>query len=114
MKDNSTFLLGVKKFFRDKRNIILVILISLVFSLILFGFSYIKSINNYWDNSMKKLVDYRTYIVTFDKQKYNLNTAIEKLKSYEHVVEVFDEKSYLISMTVKDDKIVKDKNNGQF
>ena len=114
MKDNSTFLLGVKKFFRDKRNIILVILISLVFSLILFGFSYIKSINNYWDNSMKKLVDYRTYIVTFDKQKYNLNTAIEKLKSYEHVVEVFDEKTYLISMTVKDDKIVKDKNNGIF
>ncbi len=114
MKNNLIFFLGIKNFFRDKRNIILIILISLIFSLILFCLSYAKSINNYWNESTTKLVDYRTYIVTFDNQKYNLSTAIKKLKSYKHVVEVFEEKSYLISMTVKDNEIVKDKNNGIF
>ena len=114
MENNSTFFLGMKIFFRDKRNIILIILISLIFSLILFCFSFAKSINDYWNDSTTKLVDYRTYVVSFDNQKYNLNTAIEKLKSYKHVVEVFKEESYLISMTVKDNEIVKDENNGIF
>lgn len=114
MENNSIIFIGIKNFFRDKRNIISIILISLIFSLILFCFSYTKSINNYWDDSIMKLVDYRTYVVNFDDQKYNVESAIKKLKSYEHIIEVFDEKSYLISMSVRDDEIVDNKDNGIF
>lgn len=114
MKNNSIAFIGIKNFIRDKKNIISVILISLIFSLILFCFSYAKSIHNYWDDSVTKLVDYRTYIVSFDSQKYDVKSAIKKLKGYNHVVEVFDEESYLISMKVRDDEIVKNKENGIF
>lgn len=114
MKNNSIVFIAIKNLFRDKRNIISVILISLIFSLILFCFSYTKSINNYWNDSVTKLVDYRTYIVSFDEQKYDVDSAIKKLKSYDHVVEVFDEESYLISMTVRNDEIVDNKKNGIF
>ncbi len=114
MENKSIAFLGIKNYIRDKRNIISTIFISLIFSLILFCFAYAKSIHNYWDDSVTKLVDYRTYIVSFDDQKYNIKSAIKKLKDHNHVVEVFDEESYLISMKVRDDEILKDKGNGIF
>lgn len=98
---------------RDKKNILNIILISFAFALIILCFSIQESLYNYWDSSVKKLVDYRTYVVSFNKKKYNSNEAIKKLKKINHIVEAFDEKSYLISMKVNDKKITSE-NNGIF
>lgn len=110
MKIKKIFNISKKNFVRDKKNIISIILIGTIFSLIQFCFSFCESLNTYWNDSVEKLVDYRTYVVSFDNTKYNATTAIEKIKGYSNVVEVFDESSYLISMNVNDKSIVKDEN----
>ena len=61
--------ISFKNFIRDKKNIISVILIGLIFALNLFCFSFKKSLNDYWNDSVKKLIDYRTYIVSYDREK---------------------------------------------
>ena len=111
MKFKELSTISFKNFIRDKKNIISIILIGLMFALVILCFSFRESLNNYWDESIGKLVDYRTYVVSVDKEKYKMSEAIKKLKSYNHVVEVFDETSYLISMKVQDNNIVS-KDNG--
>ena len=111
MKLNALFVVSLKKFIRNKKNIKNIIIISLMFSLIILCFSFKESLNNYWKDSVKKLVDYRTYIVNFDKSKYTPEEAIMQLKSYDHVIEAFDESSYLISMKVQDDDNVPSDNS---
>lgn len=106
MKLKNVLNISFNQFIRDKKNIISVVLISFMFALVLLCFSFKKSLNNYWNDSVGKLVDYRTYIVKFNKEKYDVNSAIEKLKTYNHVVETFDESSYLISMKLNDSNIV--------
>lgn len=105
---------SIINFVRDKKHIISIVLISVIFALVILCFSFRKSLNDYWNSSVEKLVDYRTYVVNFDEQKYNVETAIEKAKTYTHVVEAFDESSYLISMKVNDKNIVSSDDNGIF
>ena len=112
MKLKDLINISYKNFSKDKKNIISIIVISIMFSLIMLCFSIRKSLDNYWSGSVKKLVDYRTYVVTFDNSKYNEKTAISKLKKYSHIVEAFDDSSYLISMKPSDKKQAK--NSGIF
>lgn len=107
--------IGFKNALRDSKNIILIVLIGFILSIIMICFSFKSSLNEYWNGSILKLVDYRTYIVKYDPSKYNKENAIKKLKEYEHVEEVFDESSYFISMKVDDKSFVNDNNkNGIF
>lgn len=106
MKIKSYCNIGIKNLFRDKKNIIEILLIGLIFSLIIFCMSFRKSLNSYWSDSVKKLIDYRTYIIDFDISKYNIDEAKIKLKNYNHVIEVFEQSSYLISMNIKDNFIL--------
>ena len=103
--------ISLKNFIRDKKNLFNILLLGLTFALIMLCLSFAKSLHNYWNESVKKLIDYRTYVVTFDRNKYNVTTAIEKLESYEHVIKAYDESSYLISMKVTDKKITAKDNN---
>lgn len=105
---------SIRNLVRDKKNIISIVFISIIFALIILCFSFKESLNDYWNSSVEKLVDYRTYVVNFDKKKYNVKTAIEKVKSHSHVIEAFDESSYLISMRVNDKNIVSTNDNGIF
>lgn len=113
MKYNNLISLSLKNLIRDKKNLISIIIISFAFALVILCFSMQESLHSYWDTSVKKLVDYRTYVVSFDKKKYTSNDAIKKVKGINHVVESFDEKSYLVSMRVKNKKITS-ANNGIF
>ncbi len=111
MKNKYLATIGFKNFIRDKKNIVSILLIGLMFALTLLCFSFKKSLNNYWNNTVKKLVDYRTYIVRFNNKKYDIDSVIEKIKSYNHVVDAFDEISYMISMRVMDTGIVNENNS---
>ena len=78
--------IGFKNALRDSKNIILIVLIGFILSIIMICFSFKSSLNEYWNGSILKLVDYRTYIVKYDPSKYNKENAIKKLKEYEHVL----------------------------
>ena len=113
IKIKNIYFIGFKNFIKDKLNIFSIVIMALTFALLILSFSFQKSLNNYWNESVKKLVDYRTYLVAYSN-KYSKEEAIEKLKNYDHVIDVFDMSSYLISMKVKDEDIVKNKDNGIF
>jgi hypothetical protein len=106
MKLKNLIKLAFKNFIRDKKNIINILLISITFVFVTVCFSFKESINSYWNESVKKLIDYRTYIVQFDTDRYTMNSAINKLKQQEHIVEAFSPESYLITMKLDDDEIL--------
>lgn len=111
MKKIKNFInIGIKNFIRDKKNILSIFTTSIILALVLFCISFSKSLNTYWDETVKKLVDYRTYLISYDKEKYDLDSAIKKLRKYEHVIAVEDESSYVISMSIKDKDIPSDNN----
>ena len=102
---------ALKNFFKAKKNIYNILIVGLLFSLIIFSFSFKESLQNYWNSSVEKLVDYRTYIIQYDTSKYNEEEAIKKLKNYKHIVASYNLSSYLISMSVKNDSEVPSDNH---
>lgn len=58
MNFNDSFYYSLKYYFRNKKELITTFLVAIVLSLIIFAFSFHKSLNKYWDDSMTKLVDY--------------------------------------------------------
>jgi ABC-type antimicrobial peptide transport system permease subunit len=102
MKIVDLIALGLKNFISDNRKIINIILLTMCFILVLISISYSAAIQDYWNNSVKKLVDFRTYYVYYDTNKYSESEAITKLKTTEHVVDVATSASYLISMKAND------------
>ncbi len=111
MKFSSLFLTGLKNFIKDKKNIINIFVFGLIFALVMLCFSFRKSLNNYWNDSVKKLVDYRTYVARYDSSRYNLSDAIDRIKTHNHIVGAFDRSSFLISMKVQDNTITLEDNN---
>lgn len=113
MNFNDSFYYSLKYYFRNKKELITTFLVAIVLSLIIFAFSFHKSLNKYWDDSMTKLVDYRTFFVYYDDTLYDENRAIEKLKKYNHIESISPFSSYLIPMTAND-YIADDKNSSFF
>lgn len=94
--------IGFKEFVSNNKKVINIILLTICFILVLISISYSQSIKDYWNNSAKKLVDFRTYYVYYDTSKYTEQDAIKFLKNQDHIVDVATSASNLISMTATD------------
>lgn len=94
--------IGFKEFISNNKKVINIILLTICFILVLISISYSQSIKDYWNNSAKKLVDFRTYYVYYDTSKYTEQDAIKFLKNQDHIVDVATSASNLISMTATD------------
>lgn len=108
-----SFQYSFKYFCRNKKILIMSLLISISLSLIIFSFSFHKSVNDYWTDSVTKLVDYRTFFVYYDSNDYDEKTAMEKLKQHNHIESVSPFSSYLITM-IANDYVQSDKNSAFF
>lgn len=111
MQYKSILNLSFKETFRNKQSYIYIMLISISFSLIILSVSFSKSLDKYWSESVKKIVDYRTYLVSYDQEKYDTKSAIEALKKYKYVEDSFELSGHIISMRIKEHDMVKNKNN---
>ncbi len=94
--------LSCKNFKNNQKRFISIILIALSASLVFFAISYNQAIHNDWENKRKSLVDFRTYFVIYDSQKYTQKEAIDKLEQYQYVSGAASSSSYLISMIAND------------
>ena len=109
MQYKSILNLSFKETFRNKQNYIYIMLISISFSLVILSVSFTKSLDKYWSESVKKIVDYRTYLVSYDQEKYDTKSAIEALKKYKYVEDSFKLSGHIISMRIKEHDMVKNK-----
>lgn len=98
MKNKNIFFLSMKNFIRNRYNIISIILISISFTLVSFAFSFSDSIHNYWKDTKKNIVNYRSYFVVFDDSQYSIEEAKQILLEEPHVLGVSEMEGYLISM----------------
>ncbi len=98
----SAIISGYNEFKANKKKSVSVILIALSAILVLIAVSYNSAIHNYWNNTVKSFVDFRTYFVTYDNEKYTQEQAINKLKKYQYVSGAASSSSYLISMIAND------------
>lgn len=95
--------LAIRNFIK-KKLLISVLFISISFAFILFGLKFNKSVNNYWNNSVTNLIDYRTYLTYYDYDKYTETEAINELYSIRNIASVSPYSSYLINLTSNDFK----------
>lgn len=112
MKIKDLFKNALSNFIKNKKNIIMLLLISLSCSTVLIAVTFNQSISNYWKSSVKKLVDYRTFFTYYDFDVYEENEAIQKLKLYDHIESVAPYSSYLITMIAQD--YIEDGKNSAF
>lgn len=98
MKNRDLFKLGLQEFKSNKNKIINIVLMTISALLILLSVSYSQAISNYWNETAKSLIDFRTYYVYYDTTKYTEDQAIENLKKYNHITGVANSSSYLITM----------------
>lgn len=87
-----------KEFYKNKVNYINIVFISFTAAIIIFCISFATSLNSYWKESIKKMVDYRTFFVYYDYNLYNEEKAMNLLKTFEHIESVSPYSSYIISM----------------
>lgn len=87
---------------RKKNNLITILILTLVSSGIILGFSVNKSLNEYWENCTDSIVEYRTFMVfpTTNSQT-SQEERIKKLKSYRHVVAVESPAARIFAAEVK-------------
>lgn len=102
---------SLKSLARAKINILNVSILSLLSSIIIFGFSYMTSIQNLWNDWTKKSIDFRTYSVTYNTDKITKLEAINKLSKIDHIEEVTDSSGYIIDAIALD--YVNNKMDGQ-
>lgn len=88
---------SIKSIFRNKINFLCIFLLAVSSSIIIFGFSYLNSITNLWNDWTNKAVDFRTFVVTYDYDNLSEDEAIEKLSQFNHILEVTKSSGYIIS-----------------
>jgi len=109
--NNNLWEYSIKSVWRNKINILNMLLLIVSSTVIIFGFSYLMSINNLWNDWTNKALDFRIFSVSFDHDEMNTDEAISKLSQYDHVLEVTKSSGYIISATVND--YIDNINNGQ-
>lgn len=98
------FISALKNVWRSKINILNIFLLSLSSAIIIFGFSYLKSITNLWDDWTNKSINFRILSVSFNHDEISTDKAIETLSNYSHVLEVTKSSGYIIGATIDDYK----------
>lgn len=93
---NSIFSRALKNVFRNKINIISIVLLSICSAIIIFGFSYVGSMRKLWDDWTRKSIDFRIYFVSYDYNLYTEEEAVAKLKTYEHIQDATTSAGYYI------------------
>lgn len=90
MKSRDALQIGLKKIFRNKHNIILMILL-LIFSILnLVSLMFLKNFTNYIDNVITNNIGFRSILVSlnFDKSDYGL----ADIKKHSHIINVYSSK----------------------
>lgn len=108
---NSLFERSLKNIFRNKINIISIILLAISSAIIIYGFSYVTSIFSLWGDWTRKAIDFRTLIIYYDYEKMSEDEALEKLRKYKHIEDVTTSAGYLVGgNTIKE--FINDKFDG--
>lgn len=102
MKGKDLCILGFQEFKNDKKKYLSIFLTTLCSICIILSISYMISLRDYWNNSVKNYIDFRSFYVSYDHSRYTEKEAMEVLKKQPHVVEVGDRFSYLITMRAND------------
>lgn len=102
MKIFDVIKIGFKQYYKNKANLLYIFLISISVSLIVFCFAFSDSLNNYWNQSVKKMVDYRTFFVYYNPEEMTENEAVNKLNSYKNIESISPYTSYIINMRMFD------------
>ncbi len=88
MKIKDTLCLCCNQLLRKKYNFLIIAITITFMTGILFCSSFSNGLNKYWDKSIKKNIEYRTFFVYNNNSKLTETEIIEKLKKYSHVVAV--------------------------
>lgn len=88
----------IKEFYKNKSNYFNIIFISIAISIIIFCLTFSNSLNNYWNQSVKKMVDYRTFFVYYDPDEKAEKEALTELQSYNTIESISPYTSYIINM----------------
>lgn len=102
MKYLNIIVLSFKKIFKSANSIVSIILTTIVVSILLFSVSFNLSLSDYWKNTIRKTIDYRTLLVAFDPEKIEEKDVVPTLLQYDNVEEVAPYTSYLITMQSND------------
>lgn len=102
---------SLKNLYRNQINFLCILLLSISCAIIIFGFSYLDSISNLWNDWTRKSVDFRTYVVNYDFDSMTEQEAIEKLSSFDHILKVTPSSGYIVSALAVD--YIDDNNDGQ-
>ena len=90
--------IGIKEFYKNKANYFNTIFISIAISIVIFCLAFSNSLNNYWNQSVKKMVDYRTFFVYYDPNEKTEKEALTELQSYNTIESISPYTSYIINM----------------
>lgn len=88
----------IKEFYKNKSNYFNIIFISIAVSITIFCLVFSNSLNNYWNQSVKKMVDYRTFFVYYDPDEKTEKEALAELQSYNTIESISPYTSYIINM----------------
>lgn len=88
----------IKEFYKNKANYFNIIFISIAVSITIFCLVFSNSLNNYWNQSVKKMVDYRTFFVYYDPDEKTEKEALAELQSYNTIESISPYTSYIINM----------------
>lgn len=98
MKKSDVIKFSVKDFIKTKSNYVSIIFMAVSASLIVFCLSFSRSLDDYWNKSVKKMVDYRTFFVYYDDEKVTKKEAMELLGKYKNIESISPYTSYLVNM----------------
>lgn len=111
MMNKDFFKRAFKSIIRNRINFLCIFLLAISSAIIIFGFSYLDSITNLWNDWTKKAVDFRTFVVNYDSKKYSEQEAIKELSNIKHVQKVSRSSGYAIAG--KAYEYVNDNNDGE-
>lgn len=104
MKIKNNLHIAMIDIFKSKHVILNIIFSILTVSVLIFIFSFSETINLYWDNSIKKSMDYRTLLVGYNPEKMTEKAAKKELKKTKYIEAVAPYSSYLITMVANEYK----------
>lgn len=90
--------ISIKELYRNKSNYFNIIFLSISVSLVIFCLSFSDSMNKYWNNSIKKMADYRTFFVYYDPTEKTEEEAMNELRLYRNIESISPYTSYIINM----------------
>lgn len=101
MKISDIIKFSILNIIRNKSQILIILLLSICFSIMLFGFSYYDSIKNFWNDWTKKSYDFKIYLVEYDPSLISQDDLITKLLK-EDLDDIFTYQQYRVVGTAID------------